>query len=120
MDGHVEALGGRIVDDGHQALDVDDHELGRVLGDVAVLGDDERDGIAHEPHLILRERRARDLGDVRTDRRVPLLLDAGVQVGRHEHGMHPGEGDRLARVDRLDPSPGNVAAHKQAWAIPAG
>ena len=50
-----------VVDDGRQRLVVDVDELGRVLGEVERLGDDERDGVADETHLVVGERRARRL-----------------------------------------------------------
>ena len=67
-------LGSAVVDDGRQRLVVDLDELGRVLGEVAVVGDDQRDRVADEAHLVLGQRRTRRLRTPRPDRRVPLLL----------------------------------------------
>ncbi len=96
----VVVLGRRVVDDRGQRFVVDVDELGRVLRERASRGDDERDRIADEADLALGERRARRLGTQRADRRVPLLLDPGVQVGGGEHGVHPGQRERGRRVDR--------------------
>ena len=106
------AFGRCVVDDGRQRLEVDHDQVGGVLGDVAALGDDERDGVAHEAHLVLGQRRTRHLGDVRADRGVPLLPGTRVQVGGDEHGVHAGECLRLADVDGLDAGPGEGAAHE--------
>ena len=89
-----------VVDDRGQRFVVDVDELGRVLGERAARGDDERDRVADEAHLALGERRARRLRALRPDRRVPLLLDAGIQVGRREHRVHAGQRQRRRRVDR--------------------
>ena len=98
----VGVLGRRVVDDRRQRLVVDVDELGRVLGEIAALGDHERDRVADEADLALGERRARRLRAPRPDRRVPLLLHAGVQVGGGEHEPHARRGERRRRVDPAD------------------
>ena len=70
-----------------------------------VVGDHERDRVADEAHLVLGERRARRLRAQRPDRRVPLLLDVGVQVGRGEH-----RSARRAARARADASMPRIAA----------
>ena len=50
--------GGEEVDDRGQGLVVDHDHVGGVLGDVAILRQHQRDGIADETDLALRERRA--------------------------------------------------------------
>ena len=72
----VGVLGRRVVDDRRERLVVDVDQLGRVLGEVAALGDHERDRVADEADLALGQRRARRLRAPRADRRVPLLLHA--------------------------------------------
>ena len=89
-------------------LDVD--EFGGILRDVAVLGDDEGDEVADEAHLVLGERRARTVGDVLADEGEPRLVDAGVEVGRREHGVDAVECERRGGVDADDPCPGERAA----------
>ena len=74
------------VDDGDERLVVDLDELAGVLGEVAVLGDDERDGVADEAHVVAGEepqRRAR----------------AGVSAPRNIVGCsEPAPGSRSALV----------------------
>ena len=53
--------GGQVVDHRWQGVDVD-HDEARVLGDVAIVGDDERDRVADEPHLTLGQGRPWRLG----------------------------------------------------------
>ena len=102
VDGDLTAVRRGVVDDGRQRLEVDHHQVGCVLGDVAALGDDERDGVAREADFVLGQRRTRHLRDVRADRGVPLLPGTRVQVGADEHGVHAGQVLRLADVDGLD------------------
>ena len=116
----VGVLGLRVVDDRRERLVVDVDQLGRVLGDVAVLGDDQRDGIADEADLAVGERRARRLGARRADRRVPLLLDSGVQVGGGEHEADPGQRARGRRVDRRGSPPRRTGCARRTRAACPG
>ncbi len=108
----VGGLGLGVVDDGGQRLVVHDDQLGRVLSEIAARRDDEGHRVADEADLVVCERRPRDFGNVRTERRVPLLPDVGVQVGTEEHRMHPRHRECLARLDRLDAGSGDGAAHE--------
>ena len=74
VDERVVALRRDVVDDRLQRLVVDVDQLGRVLGEVAALGDDQRDRVADEAHLVVGQRRARASRAVPADRGVPLLL----------------------------------------------
>ena len=100
------------VGDGGQRLVVDVDQLDGVLGDVAALGDDERDRVADELHLALGQRRARGVGDVLARDGVPGLLDVRVEVLGDEHRVHTGQRERRRRVDAVDPGPGERAAHE--------
>ena len=60
-----------VLDDRWEGLEVEHDEVGGVLGDVAVDGDDQRDGIADEADLALGQRRLRGLGHAGAHRRVP-------------------------------------------------
>ena len=62
------------VGDGRQRLVVDLDQFDRVLGEVSVLGDDERNRIADEPRLILGQRWARRVGNILARDGVPGLL----------------------------------------------
>ena len=99
---------------------VDDHELARVLGDVAVLGDDERDGIADEADLALGERRSRRLRRRRAELGVPLLVHTRVEVLGDEHRPDAGQGQGLGHVDRRRSGPGRRGcARSRRGACPA-
>ena len=90
VDELVRVDGGQVVDHRWQGVDVDHDELARVLGDVAIVRDDERDRVADEPHLTLGQGRPWRLGPARAQLRVPLLVDARVEVLGDEHRMDPG------------------------------
>ena len=112
VDEHVGIDRGVVVDDRAARLVVDHHELARVLGDVAVVGDDERDRVADEADLVLGERRSRRLRRLRAELRVPLLVHTRVEVLGDEHRADAGQRPRLVDVDRQDPAPGERAAHE--------
>ena len=103
---------GEVVDHRRKALVVDDHELARVLGDVAVVGDDERDRVADEANLALGQRRSRRLRRRRTELGVPLLVHTRVEVLGDEHRADAGQRPSLRNVDRDDPAPSDGAAHE--------
>ena len=109
---HVGVGRGEVVDHRRQGVDVDDHELAGVLGDVAVLGDDERDGIADEADLPLGQRRSRRLRRRRAELGVPLLVHIRVEVLGDEHRLDARQGQGFGHVDGDDPAPGDVAAHE--------
>ena len=104
--------GGRIVDDRCERLVVDDDELDRVLRDVAVVGDHERDRVADEAHLAFGEQRQRRRRAGRPLARVPELHDVGVDVGRDEHRAHAWQGSGLRGVDLHDASARHGAPHE--------
>ena len=106
----VGVLGLGEVGDRGQRFVVDVDEFDRVLGDVTVVGDDERDRIADELHLALGQRRARRVGDVLARDRVPGLLDVGVQILGGEHRVHAGQRQRRRCVDAVDAGAGERAA----------
>ena len=112
VDHHVGGLGLGEVGDRGQRLVVDVDELDRVLGDVAVLGDHERDRVADELHLALGQRWARSVGNVPAGDGVPGLLDVRVEVGGGEHRAHTGQRQRRRRVDAVDAGPRQRAAHE--------
>ena len=62
---------GLEVDDGRQRVELELHEVARVLGDVAVLGDHEHDRVADEAHVGVGERAQRRVRRiVEQDRRL--------------------------------------------------
>ena len=75
-----------------QRLELHVHEARRVLGLCLGLGHHQRHGLAGVDHLLARERLVQ-----------PALAggDDG-QIGRGEHGDHPGEGRRLLGLDAGD------------------
>ena len=100
--GHRGADGQRIVDH------VDQRE--RVLGDVAVVGDDQRDGLAHVADDLARDRglqiplRARRSAD-------PVGNHRAIRhVGGGEHRAHAGQIERALGVDRDQPGMGMARA----------
>ena len=105
-------VGRRVVDDRGERVVLDVDEIGGVLGDVAIVGDDERDEIADEADLVLGERGARAVRDVLAGEREPRFVDARVEVGRGEHGVDAVEFERCGGVDAHDPRPGERAAHE--------
>ncbi len=107
------ALGRHVVDDRLERLVVDVDHLGGVLREVEALGDDERDRVTDEAHLVVRQWRTWGLRSVATDRRVPLLLDVRVQVGGGEHRAHAGHGPRRGRIDAPDAGAGERTAHER-------
>ena len=110
--------GGEEVDDRGQGLVVDHDHVGGVLGDVAVLRQHQRDGIAGEAHLALRERRARRVVRDGTEQRVPLLVHAGVEVLGDEDGVHAVECSGIGCVDVDDAGAACGLRTKHAWSMP--
>jgi hypothetical protein len=111
--GSVGRQGGFRVDNWDVVVDDDFDEVGAVLGDVAVLGDDDRDGIADEAHVGIGERPQRRAGCVEQDRRLHRA-DVRVQLRRGEHRNHTGDRARRAGVDTRDPAARDIAAHERA------
>ena len=99
-----------VVDDRGQGVVVDLDQIDGVFGEVAALGDHQGHRVADEAHLALGQRGPRGLGALRSDRRVPLLLHVGVEVGRGENGAHPGQRQGRRGVDAADSGPGKGAA----------
>ena len=90
----------RVRDHG-QRLVLDLDELGRVAGELARLGDDDRDRVADEPHAADGERVVLDL---RAGRRRELEERIGQRrdLVAGERAVHAGQLERLRDVDRLD------------------
>ena len=86
------------VDDGRERLVVHHHRFGRVLGQVAIAGDDDGDGLADEAHLVGGGRIVMDgRGDADAERLARLgHLGAGE---RADHALH---GQRRAHVPAAD------------------
>ena len=102
----------RVVDDRGERVVLDVDEIDGVLGDVAIVRDDERDEVADEADLVLGERRARAVGHVLAGEREPRLVDTGIQISRGEDRMHAVEFERRGGVDAHDPCSGERAAHE--------
>ena len=111
--------GGEEVDDRRQRFVVDHDHVGGVLGDVAILRQHQRDGIADETNLALRERRARRVVRDRSEQRVPLLVHPGIEVLRDEDCVHTLECRGLGRVD-VDDAGSRVRAADEAGVEHAG
>ena len=97
--------GGGVVGDRGQRLVVDLDQLGRVLGEVAAVRDDQGDRVAGEPGLAVGERRPRRVRHLVPGPGVPGLADVAVEVGGGEDGVHAGQRQRGRRVDRDDARP---------------
>ena len=97
-DGGVRLAGLHRVDDDRQRLVVDLDGLARVLGDVGVIGDDARDLLTLETHLVGGQHGLGVVGQRRHPRQV-----AGGHHLAGEHQVHPGDLPRLAGVDPGDP-----------------
>ena len=98
------------VDDDVERLVVDHHELGRVAGELARLGDDGGDGLADVPHLADRERvvldaAARRRGDLEErvgEDRDLVARERAVDPGQLERGRDVDREDRACGVRRAD------------------
>ncbi len=95
----------RAVGDRGQRLEVDVDQRGRVLGDVAAVGDHQRDRLADEAHLVLGEAiRHQRLLDRRIGHqqrhRLPPHAFGQVRVG--DDGMHARQRQRARLVDAAD------------------
>ena len=112
MDHHVGGLGFGEVGDRGQRFVVDLDELDRVLGDVPVVSDHQRNRVADKLHLAFGQRWARSVGNIPACDGVPGLLDVGVQIGGGEHCAHTGQCQRFGRVDAADAGPRQRAAHE--------
>ncbi len=106
------ALGSEVVDHRRERLVVDVYQVGGILGDVAVSGDDESDRVADEAHLPIGERGQGCRRRPAPHHRVPLLAHAAVEVGGREYGVHAGERERRRGVDPNDASAGEGAAYE--------
>ena len=93
-------------------LDLDLDEVAGVLGDVAGLGDDERDRLAGEAHVAVGEQPERPaaVAALEVD---PRLDDVAVEVGAGEHGDDAGQLAGRADVERRDRAAGDVAADER-------
>ena len=78
---------------------VDDHQLGRVDGLGARLGDDHGDGVADEAHLVDGQRRPVARGVQREEGARPRQLE----LARREHVDHAVSLAGVVEVDALDP-----------------
>ncbi len=89
-----------------RVLHVDERQ--RVLGEVAAVGDDDRDALPDVADLVQRQAAPRVLGRVGPEvgHRVAQLRGPGAG----DHGVHPGRGLGRRRVDRRDRGVGVRAA----------
>ena len=94
-----------------QRVDVDVDQLHGVLRDVARLGDDDRDGLAHVPDVTVGQHAARRVTRVRAHHGDPELVGGAVHLRGREDGDHTGVppggadvevGDRAARTVAAD------------------
>ena len=99
VDGRRIGCGGRAaVGDGWQRPIVDVDELGGILGQIACLGYDDRDRLAHVAHLVLGQHEGRDaVGQpvVAKPERHPLRGQGGREIGEREDGMDARHSTRL-------------------------
>ncbi len=105
---------GPEVDGGIERLVVDLDELGCVLREVAVARDHQRDGVAHEAHVVACERDERRAGGraVEQHRGQHRHRDVVVEVVAGEHRDHPLGRACGVDVDAGDAGPGVVAAQE--------
>ena len=98
-----------------QRFVIDHHECGRILGDIAVVGDDDGDGLADMTDLILRQHIRHDvLRHMRVRHAVHAhIVEALGQVGQGIDRMHAGYGLGHAFVDAVDLRVRLVAAHER-------
>ena len=123
---HRRARGERVFEADHRGrllvLDLD--QLGRILRGGLGVGDDERDGLAHIGHAVLRQHRIVRLlhafavlvlqGDAADDR-----LEAGAfGIGMGQHGAHAGHGQRGRGVDADDAGGGVRRAQHRGVELP--
>ena len=100
---------GRLrLDDGVERLVVDGHEFGRVLGDVARLGNHRRDRLAHVAHLADRQARPATLLEDRGRKHLRTKgeshrLERVRDVLAGGDTTHASDAERRPRVDREDP-----------------
>ena len=99
----------RAVDVGHRRQRIElDRDVGeRVLGDVAAIGDDHGEGLAHVPHFVPGERHLgalveRDAGDRRRWHQQGSGLPIIAEVGRRIDRDHAGAAERGGRIDPPD------------------
>src|SRR5207248_3800798 len=96
-------------------LVVDFHEVGRVLGQVATLGDHQGDRLARVADDLARQAslgpRLGELGMWNEERQLTV---AEGNVGRRVDGDHAGRGARGADVDGADPGGGEGRADEGA------
>ena len=97
------------VDDGLERFVLDVDQLERVAGRVVVVGDDERDLLALEAHLVGREHRL-PVGRHRRHPRHPPRLEVAPRDDR----VDPRQRQRRRGVDRDDPGVGERAAQDRA------
>src|SRR5207249_6688178 len=89
------------VGDGRQRVVVDLHRLERVLGQVAALGDDERDWLADVADLVARERRLQAGDDTRAGAKPHGDAADVAQVLGRDDGADAGTAERHLRADRV-------------------
>ena len=111
------AVGHRV-----QHVVVDGDQRGRVLGEVAAVGDHDRDRLADIGHLAVGERERPQPVERRAGIRVPhhaALHEHRREIVEREHGVDAGQRERLARVNAADQRMRMGAAHErgvqQAW-----
>ena len=103
------------VDHGRKRLELDVDQVAGVLGDVPVLGDNDRDRIADEAHGVRRQDRSGRPDDATADRRVERRVLEGREVLVREHGMDAGQRTGRGEVERDDPTVRDVAAHERRF-----
>ena len=110
-------------------VDVDVHQLGRVLGGVGVLGEHHRQRFAHVPDHVGGQHRLQEVAqDDVLDRQPHRYRQPGGQVRRGDRADHARAASRLGRVHPPDQAVGDrrpdhagpdLAAHGEVVAEPA-
>jgi hypothetical protein len=106
---------GDAVRDARKGLIIDLHQRGRILGDIAAVGDDDGDRLAGIDGLGARERIGQtEFGDrgAGHEQRQRIPAQRLRQVGEGEHQMHASERSRRVDADTADFRMRMGAAHE--------
>jgi len=107
------ATGQRGVDAHHRfaVVHLDEHELGRILGEVRVISDDDGEGLPREPDPVSSQEGHRRPHELLTLQRRHEART--VQVRSAEDGAYPGEGSGRRGIDAAELAGGLRAAHER-------
>ena len=110
------------IHDGRQRFEIDGDQLGRVFGEIAAFGQDDRDRLADMAHLVIGEQRLLRIEERVLDLRGPFPRQRQLGVGhrRKELGElraveHIGDArcrGRARQVDRANARMRHLAAHE--------